>query len=231
MLSQGTLITGQETEEGLHVAASLIAHSRTRFTLNLLPLLRAAPDLRRIVSVFTGTKEGPITATDIQMRDVKNPIKVRGQGASLVTLLMEKVQKQAPEVSFVHSFPGPVKSNIARGGGVANMVMRAMYGVFGRWIYIPEEESGERHLFLATNVRYPARQREANGTSEEEGMEVAKGTDGVKGSGVYTVDEKCESGGVQVVQVLKQSREQGKEEFVWKQIREEYIRITGKESL
>lgn len=94
-LSQCTVSVGQETDEGMHADASLVLHSRTRLNLNLLFPLRAARGLGCVVSIFTGTKEDPLTTTELQMRSVKNPLKARGQVASAVTLLLEDAGKRA----------------------------------------------------------------------------------------------------------------------------------------
>ncbi|ORY04680.1 hypothetical protein BCR34DRAFT_626998 [Clohesyomyces aquaticus] len=228
-LTTGTLASGQETAEGLHAAASLIIHSRTRFIVNLLPLLRAAPDLRRVVSTLCGTLEGPFANEDFQARNV-SLMKARGQGASAVTLSLETVAKAAPEVSFVHDFPGPVRSNIARDSGFVPMLMKWVFKIFGPFIFIPNEESGERHLYLATSARYPPPIGGASGVPVDDGASIANGTDGKPGSGVYSVDQVCESG-VKNVDVLKKLRTEGWDKKLWKHIQGEYVRITGKESI
>ncbi|KAF2440400.1 hypothetical protein P171DRAFT_100376 [Karstenula rhodostoma CBS 690.94] len=227
-LSQGTMSVGHETAEGMHAAASLVLHSRARFTLNLLPLLRAAPGLRRVLSVFTGTKEGPLTAVELQMRGVTNPLKARGQAASAVTLLMEEAGRRAPEVGLVHTYPGFVKSGIGRDFGVvAKGVGWVVERVLGKWLYVPVGESGERNLWLCTSGRFAA----AGAGGEEKGVAAAVGTDGSVGSGVYTVDEKGESGGEAVLQVLRDLWAQNKDAWVWEEVRKEFLRITGKESM
>ncbi|KAF1973098.1 hypothetical protein BU23DRAFT_143159 [Bimuria novae-zelandiae CBS 107.79] len=225
--SQGTLSVGQETTEGMHVTASLVLHSRHRFTLNLLPLLEKADGVRRVVSIFTGTKEGPIppSVTELQMRTLKNPLKARGLAASCVTLLMEEAARRAPTVGFVHTFPGFVSSGINRD---LNIVFRALGKavevVGGSWLLVPKEESGERNLWLATSPRFA-------GGADGEKVDRAIGTDGKVGSGVYVVDEKGEAGGEAVVKVLKDLRAQKKDEWVWEEVRKDFVRITGKESL
>ncbi|KAJ4293169.1 hypothetical protein N0V90_008451 [Kalmusia sp. IMI 367209] len=184
--SQGTMSLGTETEEGMHATASLVLHSRMRFALNLLPLLRKAEGLRRVVSIFTGTKEGPIVSADLHMRSLKNPLKARGQAASCVTLLMEEAARRAPEVVFVHTYPGFVSTNIGRDfGRVARVLGIALEVVMGPWLYVPKEESGERNLWIATSGRFCAA-KEGKG----DGSDAAVGTDGKVGSGVYVVDEK-----------------------------------------
>jgi NAD(P)-dependent dehydrogenase (short-subunit alcohol dehydrogenase family) len=232
VLSQGTMISGVDTSEGLHLAASLLIHSRTRFLVNLLPQLQAAPHLRRVVSIFTGTKEGMIVDPDLQMRSVGyNVLKARGQAASTVTLAMEAVAKTAPDVSFVHDFPGPVNSNIARGSGVAKMIMRGVSRVVSPFLYIKEEVSGDRHLYLATSARYPAVSGAADGVEMDKGVEVARGIDGKAGSGMYVVDEVCESGSKEVEGVVRKLKEQGWDKKVWDHIMGEFVRITGTERI
>jgi hypothetical protein len=231
VLSQGTLSTGITTEEGLEMAAALPMHSRTRCILNLLPLLQAAPIIRRVLTIFTGTKAGPIECEDLQLRGVRNLLKVRGQGSTTVTLLMEEMARRAPDVSFIHDFPGSVRGGAARGPGVMLFVMRNMGKILGPLFNIPDEESGERHLYLATSAQYPARSGGFDGVELEKGVSIAAGTDGKKASGVYIVDEQCEQGDAQQVQILEAERTKGRQEFVWKQCREDFIRITGKESL
>ncbi|KAF2877199.1 hypothetical protein BDV95DRAFT_558673 [Massariosphaeria phaeospora] len=230
VMSQGTMVSGVDTSEGLHLTAALLIHSRTRFAVNLLPLLRAAPTLRRVLTIFTGTKEGKMKDPDLQMRSMGvNFIAARGQAASVITLSLEKLAKMAPDVSFVHDFPGPVKSNIAREGGIAMAVMRGVFWVVGRWVFIPEEESGDRHLWLATSGAFPAREREKGIDGGK--VDVQKGSDGMVGSGVYIVDQHCESGGPPVVEVLRKLREEGQPDRIWTHIQDEFLRITGKERM
>jgi NAD(P)-dependent dehydrogenase (short-subunit alcohol dehydrogenase family) len=225
VLSQGVFGMGEDTEEGIRSAASLILHSRTRFILNLLPLIQAAPagQLRRVLSIFCGTKEGPLppaAAMDIQMRTATSPLKARGQAATMLTLLLEETAARAPDVGFVHDFPGYVKGNSARGGGWGMSLLRTLYALMGPFVFIPEAEVGERHLWLGTSSSFA-------GKGEGEAM----GSDGEVGSGVYVVDEKCDVCPEGVLEVLKVEREKGMREVVWGQVREDYMRITGKESL
>ena len=226
VLSQGLFGMGQDTEEGIRSGASLVLHSRTRFILNLLPLLQAAPpgQLRRVLSVFCGTKEGPTTnAADIQMRSASSPMKARAQAATMLTLLLEEVAARAPDVGFVHDFPGFVNGNSARGGGWGMSAIRAVFTVIGPLLYIPDEEVGERHLWLATSGVFGGR--------TDGGSKMAVGSNGEVGSGVYVVDEKCDVAKEGVLKVLKDERAKGTREIVWGELRKDFVRITGKESL
>lgn len=168
---------------------------------------------------------------DLQCRNVKtNRIhKVRGHGASLVTLSLEALAAKAPDVSFIHDFPGPVKSGVARNGqGMIVYMIKVSFTLFGP-SYIPTQESGERHLFVSTSGRWPAATGEAadQGVPLANGVEIARGTTGKDGSGMYSVDWDGQSAGPQVEQLLANYRREGLVEKVWNDAESQYKRITG----
>ncbi|KAJ3045694.1 hypothetical protein HDV00_007820 [Rhizophlyctis rosea] len=232
VLSTGTLKSGTKTSEGLHTLMTLQHYSRIRFILNLLPLLRAAPHLRRVISILAGTKEGPIIHSDYPAYNIPL-MKARGHMVSMHTLALEELHARAPEVSFVHSYPGAVKTNIGRDlTGVVGYVLTGVFTVLGPFICISSEESGERHLFLGTSGVYPAKSdASVAGIPVEGGEKVARGTDGVEGSGVYSVDWDGSSAKEGVQQVLEGLRRDGSKEKVWEHLSGEFVRITGSESM
>jgi hypothetical protein len=198
--------------------------------VNLLPLLQNATSLRRVVSIFTAGKEGPIYTDDIQAWKV--PLtSFRSHGSSLATASLEALAQKAPDVSFIHGFPGFVKSNLARSGqGAIVFVIRQVSKVTGIFRYhIPNGECGERHVFLMTSAKYPAREpvEGTSGIALADGIEVATGTDGKVGSGVYSVDENGESYGFKTVDVMAKLRKEGAVEKVWNDLETEWKRITG----
>ncbi len=81
--------------------------------MNLLPLLRNATSLRRVVGVLVGTKEGPIDRGNLA-GDNLSFMDSMGQSASMATLLLEEAARLAPEVAFVHDYPGFVKTGIIK---------------------------------------------------------------------------------------------------------------------
>ncbi|KAH8649218.1 putative short-chain dehydrogenases/reductase [Xylariales sp. PMI_506] len=228
--SQGTLARNPVTSDGLSLQVALKLHSRTRFILNLLPLLRNATSLRRVVSVLVGTKEGPINVDNLAGENL-TVMESRYQSASMVTLLLEEAARRAPDVSFIHDYPGFVKSGIMNtiDNPISYVIGNAVAFVTGLFIGISPEESGERHLFLSTSGRYPPGQSDASivGVAVNGDMSVAKGSNGKAGSGVYTVDERCESGGAQVDAQLDKLREDGTAQKVREHIEADFIRITG----
>ncbi|KAL9095083.1 MAG: hypothetical protein Q9165_002686 [Trypethelium subeluteriae] len=222
-LSQGTLTT----------QIALCHYSRIRFIINLLPLLQRATHLRRVVSVFAATKEGPVNTADIQGRKVSlmSALSARGHASSLVTLSLEKLAGTAPDVSFVHDFPGAVRTNIARGGGAMMFLLRTASNLV--LTFIPNEESGERHLYLATSAKYPASSDtvRTSGIPLASGNTAARGTDGNSGSGVYSIDQDGESASSTTEELLAELRRNGKAKAIWDDLIVEFTRITGAEAM
>ncbi|KAL2261802.1 hypothetical protein VTK26DRAFT_3276 [Humicola hyalothermophila] len=249
-LSTGTMVSGKDTEEGLYFPTAVAIFSRLRFIVNLLPLLQNATGLRRVVSVFAGTKEGPVVATDdVQGRHLQM-LSLRGRGhfSAVMTLALEAVAQRLGNsenrnsnhtVSFIHVYPGFVKTNLGSDvRGVGPAILRAVYNallsLIGPWLAVPMEETGERHLFLATSARCrPAREEggvataAADGVPLPEGVEVARGTDGKIGSGIYSVAYDGECASTRVEQLLAGWRKDGTAQKVWAHFEEEFVRITG----
>ncbi|KAK2699804.1 hypothetical protein QWA68_001071 [Fusarium oxysporum] len=232
-LSQGTLRIGVDTEEGLPLVTGLTIYSRNRLAVNLLPLLKKAPSLRRVISVMAGTHEGKLFSDDIAARNIPftSIHNSRGHMCSALTLSLEALARQAPEVSFIHNFPGSVDTNLIRSGdGFMMQVMKYWFKVSMtvRRQWLPKEECGERHAWLCLTGRYPGKEGSENGIKEEE---VAVGTDGNKGSGVYSVDWDGESASGEVVKLLDGFKREGLVEKVWKDQEREFVRITGTTSI
>lgn len=210
------MLTQAETEEGLHYPVALTVYARNRFISNLLPLIRRGKSLRRVVSVYGATFEGKINLDDFQGWNLSR-MADQAQLASITTLALEKHHQTAPEVSFVHNFPGAVESGIARGSiGPFMRVLKTIFAVLGPLVHIPLEEAGDRHLFLCTSARFPADPDDkAAGVPLDDGLTAARGSDGESGSGVYSIDANGESAGPKVEKLLAQLRSEGMVEKVW----------------
>ncbi|KAK5693065.1 hypothetical protein LTR97_010541 [Elasticomyces elasticus] len=209
-LSVGTLQVDAKTEEGLAYAAALTIYARNRLISALLPLLRRAQNLRRVVSVYSATFEGRIHMDDFQAARIGLMAK-QGHMASITTLAMEGHHQAAPEVSFVHNFPGSVKSGIDRGSiGPLMRTLKTVFILLAPLVNIPLEEAGDRHLFLCTSARYGAGvDDEAAGVTLTDGSALARGTDGQNGSGVYSIDAYGESAKPKVEALLANMRQDG----------------------
>jgi hypothetical protein len=203
-------------------------YARIRFTMNLLPQLKAATTLRRVVSVLAGGHEGQIHEDDFQARKM-SIFSLRGHVVSMTDMAFENLAAQAPEVSFINDYPGAVKTGLHREAeGVLMTLLVWVLAIIGPFIYIPIRESGERHLFFATSAKYPARLGQgAFGVSLGDGVEVAKGLDGETGSGVYSIHWSGEHSGEKVVRLLDSLRGQGMVQKVWAHTVGEFGRIMG----
>ena len=146
-----------------------------------------------------------------------------GHEASITTLALEAHHTAAPEVSFVHNFPGAVESGIARGSiGPLMRVLKTIYAWLGPLVHIPLEEAGDRHVFLCTSARFSAGPEDTTaGVPLIDGVALARGSDGQTGSGVYSINEKGESAGPKVERLLKTLRSQDMVERVWESIESE----------
>ena len=222
-----------ETAEDLHTALSLINYSRNRFTINLIPLLEQATGLRRVVSVFAAACEGPVALDDLQ--GWKVPImKGRGHASSLVTLSLEALARKAPSVTFIHNFPGAIKTNIIRGGeGFIIGALGVLFKILAPLFFMPLEECGERHLFLATSAKYPARSggQETVGVPLPGAVSIARSTDGQDGGGIYSIDASGESAGPKIEKMLATLRKEGAGDKVWDDNLAQFKRITGSETI
>lgn len=223
-----------ETEEGTGYLMSLTYFGRMRMAKNLLPLLRRATGLRRVVSSFTGAREGKVYDDDWQAREGKVPFTAaRGHGATMMTLGLEALAKEAPDVSFVHAFPGSVDTGIVRSGDGALLWALALVSkvVFTLTGYTPIVEVGERHTFYCTSARFPPKKQAdepgAAGVELPDGVSVANGVDGSVGGGVYSVDMYGESADAKAVELLANYRLDGTADNLWKYTESEWRRVTG----
>ncbi|KAI1152343.1 NAD(P)-binding protein [Nemania diffusa] len=206
-----------KTVEDVHLLAALNYYARIRFTTNLLPLVRRAPALRRVVTVGGGGHESELDATDFSALRV--PLdKLRGHLTSLVTLGLEAVSHSAAGVSFVHNYPGTVRTKLI--DYLPEDVLRTLK-------FIPLDESGERQLYMATSAMFPpADDSDIMGVPLGDGVRVAVGTSGAVGSGMYSVGADCESAPAAVIELLGVMREIGLVHEVLRHTEGEFNRIT-----
>lgn len=189
--SQGFISFSSKPEystEGLDKVTAIRYHSRFRFIITLLPLLRKAPN-PRVISVLASGQEGPLDLEDLGMTKPEKygVLYAAGASSSLTTLAFEELskQKENEKIVFIHIYPGLVSTGLQAIGGPApltflfNKVLKAVFWFVG---YTPRE-AGERVLFAATNGRFRKLQPGASG----EGTLIQEGSNGSKGSGVYLV--------------------------------------------
>jgi hypothetical protein len=172
-----------------------------------------------------GTKEGTIYPDDIQALHVPM-YRIRGHLCMANTLALEAIARDEPSVGFITDFPGTVKSQLfERLGGVLGMLFPLVLWLFGRWLCVPVEESGERHLWQCTSPVFVSKEDGKKGGVKE----VAMGTEG-PGSGVYSIDWDGETAGAKTIELVNNYRKEGMVERVWKHVQGEFERIAESNS-
>ncbi|KAH8882289.1 NAD(P)-binding protein [Thozetella sp. PMI_491] len=181
----------QETREGLDGSMATRYYSRVRALQGVLPLLKAAAH-PRVVAILAGGQEAKLNEEDLDLRRPGNySIPAAAvHSATMLTLVLQRLATENPEISFVHAFPGFVAtSNLTRGSsGIVGFLMR--------WILVPvattlfaikAEDAGARALFYATSDRYAV---QGGSVSLAGGLERARAT-----GGVFLANDKSESVG------------------------------------
>ncbi|KAF2462309.1 short-chain dehydrogenase/reductase [Lineolata rhizophorae] len=230
-LSSGVLKTGgrDETAEGLDKKFSLHYFSRQRFTMNLLPLLSRASGVNnqpaRVISVLGAGHEARLNAPDDL--DLAKPgnytmRSVAVHSTTMTSLAVEALAAQNPDVAFIHDSPGVVRTALDREMTWWGKAGTAVLFILAKPWMVPVEESGERHLYLGTSPRFPAK----SGKGGQENVQPAVGSDGITGSGAYIVSADQSPTGNK--KVLDEYRKAGMPAKVWDRTVEVMEKATGK---
>lgn len=181
-----------------------------RLLTNLLPLLEKSIS-PRVISILAPGFEGPLDPTDFDFRSPNRYAFIHATlGAITMTdLIFEELAKLHPAVSFIHSNPGYVGTRIldhtlSNISGLlwypAQIPRYTFLPIYRALFCITPEESGERHLFLATSGKYPPNQVHEKGKIDgfvdrpfdTPFAKSTASTDG-RGNGVYRIKEDGEA--------------------------------------
>jgi NAD(P)-dependent dehydrogenase (short-subunit alcohol dehydrogenase family) len=206
-----TLKGRRESEEGLDQKMAVNFYSRMRFVVNLMPNLTAASEagqLSRVNSVLAAGSEGDVRIDDLDLRHNFTLHAALAHCTVFTDFMMEEFAKRYPGTTFMHSYPGTVKTGIANQlNGPIRLAVKVMYAVMTPWI-LNVQESGERHFFQLTSKCYPSKKwqgtscrgdSDAPGIPVEARLDVMEGSDDVKGSGAYLLDWDSKPAGDQRV--------------------------------
>lgn len=175
----------------------------------LLPLLNAAPK-PRVVSVLCGGLEAPIDEKDLDLTGPKAFSTGAGNNhvTTMTTLTMEHLARENPHITFVHTHPGIVATTLLKkvSSGFTGFLLRYVATPLAKLFAMSVTESGQRHLFYATNARYG---NDGGLVPLPKGLEVAAKSK----EGVFLVDPKGEI--VDSEKLLSDLRERGVGELVW----------------
>jgi hypothetical protein len=191
---------------------------------NFQPLLTSAAPHSHVVVVAGGGTEGHIITEDLQ--GLKIPLRsIRGHSVSIISLSLDYLAKEAPEVSFIHDYPGSVRTALFdRGGPWITQVVKFVLWLGERWLCVPIEECGERHAFLATSPRCPSASEGRHGKLEGDTL---RGSDGKLGSGAYSIGWDGESSPKKVERLLEKYRDDGTGEAVWRHTLDVFAKATA----
>ncbi|KLJ11878.1 hypothetical protein EMPG_12971 [Blastomyces silverae] len=242
MTPGGISLSGRkETPEGIDQIFALRYYSRMRFIQNLLPLLSTATPAR-VISVFGGGFESSINTSDLDLKHNFSILNCAKHAITMTSLSMEHLasttasQQQQNNghraVSFMHIYPGLVRSNIYTNSFPAPIAAFYNYVLWPTMMWpfsVDVQESGERHLFHLTSACYPGGNGDSSGTitsklqsdgisasgsGDPSDMETAIGSNGKRGSGSYLLNWKGD--GTPGSKVMQKYREEGMPEIVWK---------------
>ncbi|KAJ3572426.1 hypothetical protein NPX13_g5053 [Xylaria arbuscula] len=182
----------EETVEGLEITQALEYYSRMLFIQQLLPLLHEAEG-SRVVSVLGGGMEraSGILLDDIELRKPGNYGPFNGQMhcIGLNSVFLDKLARENPQVTFIHSHPGwcntgNVKRGYEQGSKWAWFVflfLERIVELFG----FSQEESGQRYLFQCTSAAYGGHGTTWNGPT-------GLNTLNESANGLFLVGYKCD---------------------------------------
>ena len=158
-------------------------------------------------------------------------MKWRDQLSAIMTLSLEEISRQSPDISIVHTVPGVVESGISRDAqGFSIRMMLAVSKLLSPLIATPPAECAERHVFAATSAVFPPAKPVAAqivGSEPTEDLHIYPGSNGTQGSGVYCLSPKSDPNGEKSLNHLKRHREDGTAKAVWDALMASYKGITG----
>ncbi|KAB8272039.1 hypothetical protein BDV30DRAFT_249778 [Aspergillus minisclerotigenes] len=152
-----------ETCEGLDKKFSLHYYARMRFINNLIPQLTQAASkkksenaLSRVITVLGAGHETKIDLNNLDLKTNYNLNSCDVHVTTMSSLMVEELASRYPSTTFIHTYPGIVKSGISREAGpiVGRLVRAVMF--LGRPWMVAEQECGERHLYVATSGTFPS---------------------------------------------------------------------------
>ncbi|KAI0787243.1 NAD(P)-binding protein [Irpex lacteus] len=123
VLSAGFLTTQgrNETDEGIDKRLALHYYSRWRLIYDLIPLLQKAVDANedaKVMTVLNSTarSDGDIDLDDLGLKKNYSPTAAAKYGWACSNAMVESFAEKYPNMSFVHAYPGFVRTQLLNGG-------------------------------------------------------------------------------------------------------------------
>ncbi|TBU30282.1 NAD(P)-binding protein [Dichomitus squalens] len=133
-----------ETDEGIDRRLGLHYYARWKFIYDLLPLLRkareAGEDAKALSVLGAGVGGTVIDVNNLGLK--KNYLRSNpgGTGPAYTDLMMQSYAEQNPDLSFIHTFPGAVRSELlARSHWAMRVLNPVLLGLFYPLTVSPED--------------------------------------------------------------------------------------------
>jgi hypothetical protein len=103
------------------------------------------------VSVLAAGLEGSINVDDLSLKSTYSLRNCANHATTMNSLAVHALAESNPGITFVHSAPGGVQTNLARGLGKWGQMAVENTGFLWRYWAVPVRDSGERHLWAGTS--------------------------------------------------------------------------------
>ncbi|KAF8645242.1 hypothetical protein AX16_008069 [Volvariella volvacea WC 439] len=107
-----------ETDEGIDKKMAVNYYARWAFIKDLMPALLKAKESSEDAKVMSVYSAGQGTALDLDDLGLKKKFslaRAAGQGSTYNDVMIEDLSVRYPGLSFVYSYPGPVRTNLVTG--------------------------------------------------------------------------------------------------------------------
>lgn len=129
------------------------------YSLCAQPPARASKSLGSQASCFRlcSWLRSPFSENNWAEYATKQPLKARGHLASMITMAHNVMARKAPDVSFIHNYPGGVNTGFGKGAKGLMAVGRTMLALLGPLFlkYRSPDESSILQLYGATSAAFP----------------------------------------------------------------------------
>ena len=198
------------TPEGIDALTAIRYYSRMRFLHLLLPNLLLAPS-PRVLTVLAGGHEGAIPdKTDLSLLQPKNYgiNNAANLSATYTTLFLEHVHSTLPDastrrrLSLIHLFPGLTSGTSLFSNPIFTtssspilsfLLTNLLLPILRPFLFTPVDQVGARALYAITNGKFRSVPDLSATDSKSNATLISTGSNGVVGSGVYTVNDKTEA--------------------------------------
>ncbi|KAL1697053.1 hypothetical protein GGG16DRAFT_84682 [Schizophyllum commune] len=120
----------KETDEGIDEKLAIVYYGRWKFLYDLQPQLKAAlaaGEPAKVISVQAAGGGAPIDVDDLGLKKKYGLIHTAQTHATYNDLMVVKFAELHPEMTFVHSYPGVVRTSIL--ANAPSLALKALYYV------------------------------------------------------------------------------------------------------